>query len=104
VGGPSLIEKGRLTLPAMLKQQGYATAAIGKWHIGLTFRDQAGEAIHAWTIAIRSGLKIGAMAQYVAPYPTLGEAGKRAAGSFYTASLFGPRVKRLVRFLAGLPG
>jgi pyruvate/2-oxoglutarate dehydrogenase complex dihydrolipoamide dehydrogenase (E3) component len=65
---------------------------------------QAGEAIHAWTIAIRSGLKIGTMAQYVAPYPTLGEAGKRAAGSFYTASLFGPRVKRLVRFLAGLPG
>jgi len=47
VGGPSLISKGRLTLPAMLKQQGYATAAIGKWHIGLTFRDEAGTAIHS---------------------------------------------------------
>jgi arylsulfatase A len=46
-GGPSLIAKGRLTLPAMLKQQGYATAAVGKWHVGLTFRDQAGEAIHS---------------------------------------------------------
>ncbi|GEP42401.1 sulfatase family protein [Brevifollis gellanilyticus] len=45
-GGPSLISPGRLTLPAMLKQQGYATAAIGKWHIGLTFRDSEGKPIH----------------------------------------------------------
>ena len=45
-GGPSLIAPGRLTLPAMLKNQGYATAAVGKWHVGLTFRDKAGEAIH----------------------------------------------------------
>ena len=46
-GGPSLIAPGRLTLPAMLKTQGYATAAVGKWHIGLTFRDHAGEPIHS---------------------------------------------------------
>ena len=45
-GGPSLIAPGRLTLPAMLKKQGYATAAVGKWHVGLTFRDSLGEAIH----------------------------------------------------------
>lgn len=47
VGGPSLIAKDRLTLPAMLQKQGYTTAAIGKWHIGLTFRDNAGTAIHS---------------------------------------------------------
>ncbi len=47
VGGPSLITPGKLTLPAMLKQQGYATAAVGKWHVGLTFRDKAGKAIHS---------------------------------------------------------
>ena len=46
VGGPSLIEPGRLTLPGMLKQQGYATAAIGKWHVGLTVRDAEGKPIH----------------------------------------------------------
>ena len=46
-GGPSLIAPGRLTLPAMLKKQGYATAAVGKWHVGLTFRDEAGEPIHS---------------------------------------------------------
>ncbi len=45
-GGPSLIAPGRLTLPALLKSQGYATAAVGKWHVGLTFRDNLGEAIH----------------------------------------------------------
>ena len=50
VGGPSLIAPGRLTLPAMLKQQGYATAAIGKWHIGLTFRDSEGNPIDGFGI------------------------------------------------------
>jgi arylsulfatase A-like enzyme len=46
VGGPSLIAPGRLTLPAMLKQQGYATAAVGKWHVGMTFFDQAGQPVN----------------------------------------------------------
>ncbi len=46
VGGPSLIAPGRLTLPAMLKQQGYATAAVGKWHVGLTFFDNEGRPVN----------------------------------------------------------
>ena len=32
--GPPLIEQGRLTLPALLRQNGYATACFGKWHLG----------------------------------------------------------------------
>jgi hypothetical protein len=40
------------------------------------------------------------MANLIVPYPTRGEAGKRAAGSFYTPSLFSPRTRRLVRLLA----
>ena len=31
---PSLIPPGRLTVPAMLRQHGYTTAAFGKWHLG----------------------------------------------------------------------
>ncbi|WP_372721237.1 arylsulfatase, partial [Novipirellula sp.] len=45
-GGPSLIAPGRMTLPSMLRDQGYRTACIGKWHIGLTFYDQQGQPIH----------------------------------------------------------
>ncbi|MDX1402789.1 MAG: FAD-dependent oxidoreductase, partial [Kiloniellales bacterium] len=59
----------------------------------------AGELIHPWTLAITQGMKIGAMAGAVAPYPTLSEAGKRAAGGFYTEKLFGSGTRRLVRFL-----
>jgi len=33
---PPLIAAERLTVPALLKQHGYATAAIGKWHLGFT--------------------------------------------------------------------
>ena len=31
-GGP-VFKPGQLTLPQMLRQKGYATAAIGKWHL-----------------------------------------------------------------------
>ncbi|MEN8680588.1 MAG: arylsulfatase [Akkermansiaceae bacterium] len=45
VGGPCLIEKDRLTLPAMLKTKGYSTALFGKWHVGMSFFDKKGERI-----------------------------------------------------------
>ncbi len=32
--GPSVFRKDQLTLPAMLQTKGYATACIGKWHLG----------------------------------------------------------------------
>lgn len=37
---PSLIEPGRLTVPAMLRQHGYYTAGVGKWHLGLGDRER----------------------------------------------------------------
>ncbi len=60
----------------------------------------AGDLILPWALAISQRLKIGALANLVVPYPTRGEAGKRAAGSFYTPTLFAPRTRRLVRLLA----
>jgi pyruvate/2-oxoglutarate dehydrogenase complex dihydrolipoamide dehydrogenase (E3) component len=60
----------------------------------------AGELILPWVLAIAQQLKIRALANLIVPYPTRGEAGKRAAGNFYTPRLFSPRTRRIVRFLA----
>lgn len=60
----------------------------------------AGELIQPWVLAMSNGLKIGSMATMIAPYPTLGEISKRAAGSFYTPTLYGPSTRALVKFLS----
>ncbi|MEM9641771.1 MAG: FAD-dependent oxidoreductase [Pseudomonadota bacterium] len=61
---------------------------------------QAGELIQTWALVIANKLKIGAVANMVAPYPTLGEINKRAAGQYYVPRLFeNERVKRFVRFI-----
>lgn len=59
----------------------------------------AGELLQPWVLAIAQKLKIGAMAQMIAPYPTLSEINKRVAGSFYTPTLFSDRTRKVVRFL-----
>jgi len=60
----------------------------------------SGELIQVWALAISQGLNIKALAGMIAPYPTLGEINKRAAGTFFTPKLFSNGAKRLVRFLA----
>ena len=62
----------------------------------------AGEMIHLWAFAVANKQKIGAMAGYVAPYPTLGEASKRVAGSYYTPKLFSDRTRKIVGLLSKL--
>jgi len=59
----------------------------------------AGELIQPWVLAVSQKMKIGAMAGMIAPYPTLSEASKRIAGSYYTSSLFSERTRKIVRFL-----
>ena len=60
----------------------------------------AGDLVLPWALAISQKLKVGALANLIVPYPTRSEAGKRAAGCYYTPTLFSPRTRRLVRFLA----
>jgi pyruvate/2-oxoglutarate dehydrogenase complex dihydrolipoamide dehydrogenase (E3) component len=60
---------------------------------------RAGEMIGIWGLAIQQKMKIGAIASMIAPYPTMSEISKRAAGSFYTPSLFSTRTRRLVGLL-----
>lgn len=39
---PPLIDRDRLTVPALLKRHGYHTACIGKWHLGMTMPTRPG--------------------------------------------------------------
>ncbi len=58
---------------------------------------QAGELIGLWALALSANLKMSAIAGMVAPYPTLGEISKRAAGAYFSPKLFdNPSVKRIV--------
>ena len=63
---------------------------------------QAGELIPLWVLAIGQKLKVKAVASMIAPYPTLSEVSKRAAGSFFTPKLFSERTRKIVRVLSWL--
>jgi len=63
----------------------------------------AGELIQPWILALSAKLKISAFAGMIAPYPTLGEISKRAAGAFYTPFLYGARNRFIVQTLLKLP-
>jgi len=58
----------------------------------------AGELIYTYSLALNKKLKLSALAGAVAPYPTLAEAGRRAAGEFYAPAVFGRLAQLWVRF------
>jgi pyruvate/2-oxoglutarate dehydrogenase complex dihydrolipoamide dehydrogenase (E3) component len=82
--------------------QGFIKAIVGKRGriLGATIVGRhAGELALTWVLAISKGHAIGDLAGLIAPYPTLSEVSKRAAGSYFTPTLYSARVRRLVRFL-----
>ncbi len=64
----------------------------------------AGELIHEIALGIRKGATVGDLAATIHAYPTYAQGLRRAANRFYADRLFAPRVRRLARWLARLPG
>jgi pyruvate/2-oxoglutarate dehydrogenase complex dihydrolipoamide dehydrogenase (E3) component len=62
----------------------------------------AGDLIAMWTLAITRKLKVSAIANMVLPYPTLGEAGKRAAITYYAGLANNPWTRKLIACLKWL--
>lgn len=59
----------------------------------------AGELIGLWSLALSKRMRVRDMMGYVAPYPTLGEIGKRASLAYLGGAARKPSVRRLIRFL-----
>jgi len=60
---------------------------------------QAGELIQLWCLAVQQKMKLTTIAGMMAPYPTLGEISKRAAGAYFMPRLFNDKTRRMVRIL-----
>ena len=61
---------------------------------------QAGELIGMWSLAIANKLKMSQISAMVAPYPSVFEVNKRAAGAYFTSRLFeNDTVKKVVRLV-----
>ncbi len=61
---------------------------------------QAGELIALWSHVIANGQKMKHVAAMVAPYPTIAELNKRAAGAYFSPRLFeNPKIKTIVRLV-----
>ena len=61
---------------------------------------QAGELIGLWAFVMANRLKMKHVAKMVAPYPTLGELNKRAAGAYFSPKLFdSPKIKTIVKLV-----
>jgi pyruvate/2-oxoglutarate dehydrogenase complex dihydrolipoamide dehydrogenase (E3) component len=59
----------------------------------------AGDQIALWTLAVTRKLKVSAIAGMVLPYPTFGEAGKRAAMTYYAGVAQKPFIRKVIGFL-----
>jgi arylsulfatase A len=56
---PPLLEEGRETLASFLRAKGYATAVIGKWHLGMTWTARDGRPVaYRGATGFRSGAEV----------------------------------------------
>ena len=63
---PRLIEPGRLTVPEFLRQHGYRTACVGKWHLGMDWPlkegNRSGKIVTGWEVDYAGPIANGPMA------------------------------------------
>lgn len=67
---PRLIEPGRLTVAGLLRKQGYRTACVGKWHLGMDWALKSGKPVTRLGIEPREQVFNVDYAQPVANGPT----------------------------------
>lgn len=81
---------------------GFCKLVIGKGGklLGATVVGQgAGEAIQLVGLAMSMGKGVSALTGLISPYPTRSEIVKRAAGAYFTPTLFSNRTRKLIGFL-----
>ncbi len=84
------------------KKTGLIKVMIAKGRpVGATIvGDKAGDLIGVYALAIANRLKMSQVAGMIAPYPTMGELSKRAAGAYFSPRLFeNDMVRKTVRFV-----
>jgi pyruvate/2-oxoglutarate dehydrogenase complex dihydrolipoamide dehydrogenase (E3) component len=62
----------------------------------------AGDLIQPWILALDQGLKVSAMASSVLPYPTRGEAGRRAAVNYFQDFASNPALRSVIWLVSKL--
>jgi pyruvate/2-oxoglutarate dehydrogenase complex dihydrolipoamide dehydrogenase (E3) component len=62
----------------------------------------AGDLIQPWVLALERGLAVSALAQSVLPYPTRGEASRRAAIGYFSDFASNPLVRRVIGLVSRL--
>ncbi len=91
---------------ATAESEGFCTLIIGKGGgiLGATIVGaDAGELLAPIALAMAEKRSVRSLTGPVLPYPTRGEIVKRAAGAYFTPTLFSPTTRALVKLLGNIP-